>query len=71
MALTTPTAIACRTAAPADEVAEEPVAEPAVELVVEAYPRAAVASTRSGEHASVACAEPCTPAWFILASRIW
>jgi hypothetical protein len=57
MALTTPTAMACRTDAPADKAAVVPVAVPVAEALVAgpavtaevlavAYPRAVVASTR-------------------------
>ena len=81
MAMTTPTEMAYRTAAPPDKT-EEPVVEalvavvrPAVaglaEVLAEACPRVVVASTLSGEHPSVALAEPCTRSWFILASGIW
>jgi hypothetical protein len=44
MALTTPTAMACRTDAPAEKAAEVPVA--VVGGLAVAYPRAVVASTR-------------------------
>ena len=88
--MTTPTAMAYRTAAPPDKaevpVAEVPVAEalaavvrPAVagpaevlaEVLAVVCPRAAVATTRGGEHPSAARAQPCTHAWFILASGSW
>ena len=61
MALTTPTAMAYRTANPADKAALVAVAVLAV-----ACPRAVVASTRRDEYPSVARAKPCTHAWFIL-----
>ena len=82
--MTTPTAMAYRTAAPPDKAEEQvalaaavrpAVAGPAVagpaEVLAEVCPRAVVATTRRGEPPSVARAEPCTHAWFILASGTW